>query len=149
MRSRVWGEMSFSAATRRFVTSHELARWGRRLSNLQPFGNAVQRALRAIALPGMPPKLPGLFTHSTSLAKAYLLRRALYLEDELDALLDESWISEGLERLATAVVPWQQLLRHCVQQPRPSMHRSLRSNRAGTCAISYFGIPTGRAWHMA
>jgi asparagine synthase (glutamine-hydrolysing) len=49
----------------------------------------------------MPPKLPGLFTHSTSLVKAYLLRRALYLEDELAALLDESWISEGLERLAT------------------------------------------------
>ena len=78
-----------------------LAQWGRRLSILQSFGDAVQRALRTIALPGMPPKLPGLFTHSTSLAKAYLLRRALYLEDELDVLLDESWISEGLERLAT------------------------------------------------
>src|SRR5262245_52308578 len=54
-----------------------LVQWGRRLSILQPFGNALQRALRRIALPGMPPKLPGLFTHSTSLAKAYLLRRAL------------------------------------------------------------------------
>jgi asparagine synthase (glutamine-hydrolysing) len=79
----------------------QLAQWGRRLSILQSFGDAVQRALRTIALPGMPPKLPGLFTHSTSLAKAYLRRRALYLEDELDVLLDESWISEGLERLAT------------------------------------------------
>jgi asparagine synthase (glutamine-hydrolysing) len=49
----------------------------------------------------MPPKLPALFSHSASLTKAYLLRRALYLEDELDTLLDESWISEGLERLAT------------------------------------------------
>jgi asparagine synthase (glutamine-hydrolysing) len=78
-----------------------LAQWGRRLSMLQPFGDAVQRALRMVTLPGMPPKLPALFTHSASLAKAYLLRRALYLEDELDVLLDESWISEGLERLAT------------------------------------------------
>ena len=77
-----------------------LARWAR-LSKLQPIGKAIRRALRAIALPGMPPKLPGLFTHSASLATAYLLRRGLYLEDELDALLDESWISEGLERLAT------------------------------------------------
>jgi asparagine synthase (glutamine-hydrolysing) len=77
-----------------------LARWAR-LSKLQPIGKAIQRALRAIALRGMPPKLPGLFTHSTSLATAYLLRRGLYLEDELDTLLDESWISEGLERLAT------------------------------------------------
>ena len=79
----------------------QLAQWGRRLSSLQPFGDAVRRALRTIGLPGMPPKLPALFTHSASLAKAYLLRRALYLEDELDILLDESWISEGLERLAT------------------------------------------------
>jgi asparagine synthase (glutamine-hydrolysing) len=78
-----------------------LAQWGRRLSSVQPFGSTVQRALRMIALPGTPPKLPGLFTHSNSLATAYLLRRALYLEDELDILLDESWISEGLERLAT------------------------------------------------
>ena len=77
-----------------------LARWGR-LSKLQPIGKTIGRALRAIALPGMPPKLPGLFTHSTSLTTAYLLRRGLYLEDELDALLDESWINEGLERLAT------------------------------------------------
>src|SRR5262249_48207315 len=79
----------------------QLAQWGRRLSSLQPFGGLVQRALRMIAPPGMPPKLPGLFTHSNSLVAAYLLRRALYLEDELDILLDKSWISEGLERLAT------------------------------------------------
>jgi asparagine synthase (glutamine-hydrolysing) len=77
-----------------------LARWAR-MSKLQPIGTAIGRALRAIALPGMPPKLPGLFTHSTSLTAAYLLRRGLYLEDELDAVLDESWITEGLERLAT------------------------------------------------
>jgi asparagine synthase (glutamine-hydrolysing) len=63
---------------------------------------AIGRALRAIAVPGMPPKLPGLFTHSTSLTTAYFLRRSLYLADELNALLDESWINEGLERLATA-----------------------------------------------
>jgi asparagine synthase (glutamine-hydrolysing) len=36
------------------------------------------------------------------LTKAYLLRRALYLEDELSLLLDESWVAQGLERLATA-----------------------------------------------
>src|SRR5262249_50205559 len=78
-----------------------LAQWGQRLSILHPFGNAVQRTLRSIALVGILPKLPGLLTHSTSLAKAYLLRRALYLEDELDILLDESWVSEGLKRLAT------------------------------------------------
>jgi asparagine synthase (glutamine-hydrolysing) len=80
----------------------ELARWGRRLSWLQPLGNVVERTLRAIALPGVPPKSAGLISHSSDLAKAYLLRRALYLEDELSSLLDESWIAQGLERLATA-----------------------------------------------
>jgi asparagine synthase (glutamine-hydrolysing) len=77
-----------------------LLQWAR-LFKLQPIAKAIQSALRAVALPGMPPKFPGLFTHSKSLPTAYLLRRGLYIEDELDALLDESWISEGLERLAT------------------------------------------------
>jgi asparagine synthase (glutamine-hydrolysing) len=58
--------------------------------------------LRAIAVPGQPPKTTGLFSHSSNLAKAYLLRRALYLEGELCSLLDESWVIQGLERLATA-----------------------------------------------
>ena len=77
-----------------------LTRWAR-LSNLQLISRKIGRALRVIAMAGLPPKLPGLFSHSTSLSSAYLLRRSLYLEDELDALLDESWISDGLERLAT------------------------------------------------
>jgi asparagine synthase (glutamine-hydrolysing) len=77
-----------------------LVRWAR-FSRLRPIGKVIGRALRAIAMPGMPPKLPGLFTHSTSLTTAYLLRRSLFLEDELDTLLDESWINEGLKRLAT------------------------------------------------
>jgi len=78
-----------------------LAQWGQRLSWLQPLGGVVQWALRAVALPGVPPKTAGLISHSSDLAKAYLLRRALYLEDELPSLLDESWVIEGLERLAT------------------------------------------------
>jgi asparagine synthase (glutamine-hydrolysing) len=77
-----------------------LTRWAG-LSKLGPMSTAIGRALRALALPGMPPKLPGLFTHSGSLASSYLLRRGLYLEDELGVLLDESWIRAGLERLST------------------------------------------------
>jgi len=84
-----------------FSNVPDLARWGRRLWLLQPFGHAVQRALRAFAVPGIPPKAAGLFSHSGDLAKAYLLRRALYLEDELSLLLDESWVADGLERAAT------------------------------------------------
>src|SRR5262249_38957676 len=79
----------------------ELARWGQRLSWLQPLGKVVEQTLRAIALPGLPPKAAGLISHSSDLTKAYLLRRALYLEDELSSLLDQSWVAQGLERLAT------------------------------------------------
>jgi asparagine synthase (glutamine-hydrolysing) len=80
----------------------KLAQWGRRLSWLQAFGSIAQRTLRAIAPAGVPPKTAGLLAYSRDLTSAYLLRRALYLEDELPSLLDESWITEGLERLATA-----------------------------------------------
>ena len=59
------------------------------------------RLLRSLPMPGIPPKAAGLLSHSRDIASAYLLRRALHLEDELDALLDESWLNEGLERLST------------------------------------------------
>jgi asparagine synthase (glutamine-hydrolysing) len=51
-------------------------------------------------LPGIPPKAGALLSHSRDIASAYLLRRALHLEDELDLLLDKSWLSEGLTRLS-------------------------------------------------
>src|SRR5262245_18673469 len=79
-----------------------LARWGRRLSWFQPLGDVMQRMLRAIALPGVPPKAAGIISHSSDLTKSYLLRRALYLQDELSLVMDESWVAQGLERLATA-----------------------------------------------
>jgi asparagine synthase (glutamine-hydrolysing) len=53
-------------------------------------------------VPGISTKAAGLLSYSNDIASAYLLRRALYLEDELDALLDESWLNGGLERLSTA-----------------------------------------------
>src|SRR5215211_830401 len=80
----------------------ELARWGRRLSWLQPLGNGIQRKLRSIPVPVIPPKAAGILSHAGDLTKAYLLRRALHLEDELSLLVDESWVAQGLERLATA-----------------------------------------------
>lgn len=76
-------------------------KWGQRLSFIKPFGFMVQALFRAMPLPGISRKAAGLLSHSGDIASSYLLRRALYLEDELDALLDESWLNEGLERLAT------------------------------------------------
>ena len=78
-----------------------LLKWGRRIPLPKSLGRAVQAIFRTLPLPGLPPKAAGLLSHSGDIASAYLLRRALYLEDELDALLDESWLNEGLERLST------------------------------------------------
>ena len=78
-----------------------LLKWGRRFPRGKSLGRAVQGAFRMLPLPGIPPKAAGLLSHSGDMAHAYLLRRSLYLEDELDALLDESWLNEGLERLST------------------------------------------------
>jgi asparagine synthase (glutamine-hydrolysing) len=78
-----------------------LLKWGRRIPS-QSLHGAAQAIFGILPLLGLPPKAAGLLSHSRNIADAYLLRRALYLEDELAALLDESWLNEGLERLSTA-----------------------------------------------
>jgi asparagine synthase (glutamine-hydrolysing) len=74
-------------------------RWSR---FLRPVGGAhAGRALLAL-LPrlGLPVKAAGL-PAARDLASAYLLRRSLHLAGELDALLDASWLCDGLAELAT------------------------------------------------
>ena len=78
-----------------------LLKWARPISWSKSLGSAVETLIRAMPLPGLPPKTAGMLSHSADVASAYLLRRSLYLENELDALLDESWLREGLERLST------------------------------------------------
>ena len=78
-----------------------LLKWGRPASWSKSLSSAVERLIRVTPLPGLPPKTAGLLSHSGDVASAYLLRRALYLENELDALLDESLLREGLETLST------------------------------------------------
>lgn len=77
----------------------ELLKWGRRLS----FSKPLDRVVRSVArlMPGIPPKGAGLLSHSGDIASAYLLRRSLFLADELDSIIDESWVREGLEKLET------------------------------------------------
>jgi asparagine synthase (glutamine-hydrolysing) len=75
--------------------------WGRRIPARAALGRGLQKLLRSMPLWLVPPKAAGLLACSGDVASAFLLRRALYLTDELDALLDESWLTEGLERLAT------------------------------------------------
>ncbi len=78
----------------------KLVRWGR-FAGPPAIAAWTQKLLRLTAPKRLAPKLAGLLSHSDTLARAYLLRRALYLEDELGRLLDEETLSEGLQRLCT------------------------------------------------
>jgi asparagine synthase (glutamine-hydrolysing) len=84
-----------------FLQIPKLLAWGRYFRLLKPFGRTAQTVLGAMSVLGIPPKAPGLLFYSGDIASAYLLRRALHLEHELEALLDESWLGQGLERLST------------------------------------------------
>ena len=79
----------------------KLLKWGRHVSKHEGLSRAVQRTIQIIGWRVVPPKVAGLLTHSGDLASAYLLRRALYLDDELELLLDESWLRDGQEKLST------------------------------------------------
>ncbi len=69
------------------------ARWGKRLPGLPAVWPRLAQGLR----PGQP-KLRGLLRHGGSLAGAYFLRRALFLPEELPALLGPEAAAEGLRR---------------------------------------------------
>jgi asparagine synthase (glutamine-hydrolysing) len=84
-----------------FTQIPKLLNWGRRIPCSESLGRPLLATLRALRLPGLPPKAAGLLSYSGHIARAYLLRRALYLDEELDALLDERWLNEGRARLAT------------------------------------------------
>jgi asparagine synthase (glutamine-hydrolysing) len=59
-------------------------------------------ALRRSIPRSISPKLAALIDYASDIGSAYLLRRSLYLIEELSELIDESWLRAGLERLATA-----------------------------------------------
>ncbi|HXH06604.1 MAG TPA: asparagine synthase (glutamine-hydrolyzing) [Vicinamibacterales bacterium] len=74
-----------------------------RLFRAQPrLGRMMRRGSGPLLrLAGLSPKWAGLFEYGGEWAGAYLLRRALYMPWELDALFDPRFVREGLERLDT------------------------------------------------
>jgi asparagine synthase (glutamine-hydrolysing) len=78
-----------------------LRHWGQYIPASKTFGPMVAKGIRAIAPAGLSPKLARVFSYSGDVAHAYVLRRALYLEEDLDEVLDEKTLSEGLHELAT------------------------------------------------
>jgi asparagine synthase (glutamine-hydrolysing) len=72
---------------------------GRWIIHRPKLSGVLNRVAAMLPLLGVPPKAAGLINYSKEVENAYLLRRALYLDNELDALLDESWLRSGLEEL--------------------------------------------------
>jgi asparagine synthase (glutamine-hydrolysing) len=70
---------------------------GRHIPGRAAFSPWLQRAAALFNV--LPPKAGGLLAYSGELGCAYFLRRALHLEHELEWLLDESWVPDGLEAL--------------------------------------------------
>jgi asparagine synthase (glutamine-hydrolysing) len=88
----------------------KLLRWHRYIKYLKPRNISFQKYLaQKIKLLFGNPKLVGLLNYQGGLAEAYILRRALMLEDELDQAVDESWLATGLERLSTLSAVYETL----------------------------------------
>lgn len=88
-----------------YPSFRQLPRWRRRfgaLAKLPGFATLVRALVHALApeLAKRKPKALGLFEYSGSWAGAYLLRRGLFLPDELDAVLGRDIVREGLRKLA-------------------------------------------------
>ena len=103
-----------------------LLKWGRRIPFAKPVGHAIEAVMRTMPVPGLPPKTAGLLSHSGDIASGYLLRRALHVKNELDLLLDESWLKEGLEQLSTI---------KAISQTVEALHRASVSVHAQVAAI--------------
>jgi len=79
-----------------------LLKWMPYLRGLAPVGLPALKLLRTLAPSALPPKAVGFLRYSGDIADAYILRRALHLEEELGELLDAATLRAGIERLATA-----------------------------------------------
>jgi asparagine synthase (glutamine-hydrolysing) len=82
----------------------DVPRWRARfgtLAALPGFGRVTRNVLRLLApdLARRKPKALGMFQYAGSWAGAYLLRRALFLPDELARSMDPTLVQVGLERL--------------------------------------------------
>lgn len=79
----------------------EIATWGRRCSHIPGLQRILEATSRILSHSGIQHKAMKLPTYWGSLANAYFLIRALNTEDALDGILDESWVTEGLQKLQT------------------------------------------------
>ena len=84
-----------------FAQIPKLVLWGRRTPGHDEFGKAVKEVALFLLGKDRLPKLPWLHFYSRDVPHAYFLRRVLHLDSDLEAILDESTLREGIERLAS------------------------------------------------
>ncbi len=97
----------------------QLVRWGRYLP-ARKFSAAVLHLLQRTVLRRTSPKLRKLIELNHDVPSAYILRRGLFLEAELEDLVDESVVEEGLHVLSSHASV-RQSIRHLIEQGAP-MH---------------------------
>jgi asparagine synthase (glutamine-hydrolysing) len=78
-----------------------LLKFGQFMQGSNHIERSILRALCKLMPSILPPKLIGLRKYSNNIANAYMLRRALFLNEELDDQLDQSWLKMGLEKLSS------------------------------------------------
>lgn len=87
-----------------FRTVPQLHRTAGPFARLPGLSGVARATLKALAprLVESNPKMAGVLDHAGTMGGAYLLRRALLLPHELDAVLDRATVAEGLARLDIA-----------------------------------------------
>lgn len=77
-----------------------LVKFGRAIVAPRAIGSFTQPVISSLLPRFVSPKIAGLLKYAESIGSAYILRRAVYLLEELTELLDESWLEEGLNKIA-------------------------------------------------
>lgn len=79
----------------------KVADWGERCSRIPGLQRMLEAASAIFSHSGIQHKAMKLPRYWGSLTNTYFLIRALNMKDALDDILDESWVTEGLQRLQT------------------------------------------------
>lgn len=74
---------------------------GRAFPFARQLRESVCRVLGRMPSGSLSPKFAASIAYWDNIGAAYLLRRSMYLEQELSALLDETWLEAGMEKLQT------------------------------------------------
>ena len=134
------------AGYRSFVDVPRMVRGLGPVARLPGLGAAVRQVFRTLfpQFARRNPKLVSLLEYSGSWPAAYLLRRGLFLVNELGSVMPPEIARDGLRQLE----PYALIRQSMAPSPARIWRASVRSNPRTTCATSCCGMRIGRAWHI-